>query len=78
MATAKVYRWMVTGAILVGSLAITMFAEAGHGKRVFTARLNGFEEVPSISTAGHGRLWFRVSRDEQLIELVSLDVERAT
>lgn len=68
MATTKVSRWMVTGAMLIGSLTITLFAEAGHGKRAFTTRLNGFEEVPSISTAGHGRLWIRVSRDEQVIE----------
>ena len=60
---------LIAGAMLIGTIAFTTSSvEARHGKRVFTAGLDGFEEVPSISSAGHGRLWIRASRDEQVIE----------
>ncbi len=69
MGTKSISRMLIAVAMLVGTIAFTTSSvEARHGKRVFTAGMNGFEEVPSISTAGHGRLWIRVSRDEQVIE----------
>ena len=64
----KLSRWIVA-ALFLGAAALSVRpAEARHNKRVFVARMGGFAEVPSVSTAGHGRLWLRVSRDEQLIE----------
>lgn len=54
--------------MLVGTIAFTTSSVAAHGKRVFIAGMDGFEEVPSISTAGHGHLWIRVSPDEETIE----------
>lgn len=69
MRTRAVSRLLGLGAMLVGAIVITASSsDAGHGKRVFVTGLNGYEEVPSISTSGHGRLWIRVSRDEQVIE----------
>ena len=69
MGTKSISRMLIAGAMLVGTVAVTTSSvEARHRNRVFAARMNGFEEVPSISTAGHGRLWIRVSRDEQVIE----------
>ena len=69
MGTKSISRMLIAGAMLVGAIAVTTSSvEARHRKRVFTTGMNGFEEVPSISTAGHGRLWIRVSRDEQVIE----------
>jgi hypothetical protein len=53
---------LIAGAMFVGTMA------SAHGKKVFVAGLDGYEEVPSISTAAHGHLWLRVSPDEQLIE----------
>jgi len=69
MRKKRAIRGWLTGALLVGVTGLTVsVAEARHAKRVFRAPLGGFAEVPSISTAGHGRLWLRVSRDEGLIE----------
>ncbi len=69
MGTKSISRMLIAVAMLVGTIAFTTSSvEARHWKRVFTTGMNGFEEVPSISTAGHGRLWIRVSRDEQVIE----------
>lgn len=69
MGTKSISPILIAGAMLFGTIAFTASSvEARVGKRVLTARMNGFEEVPSISSAGHGRLWIRVSPDEQVIE----------
>ena len=69
MGKKNIARILVAGAMLLGTIAFTTSSvEARHGKRVFTGRMDGFQEVPSISSLGHGRLWLRASRDEQVID----------
>ena len=69
MGKKNITRILVAGAMLLGTIAFTTSSvEARHGKRVFTGRMDGFQEVPSISSLGHGRLWLRASRDEQVID----------
>jgi len=68
MSRRSVSRMLVASAMLAGSIVYTASMVDAHGKGVFVAGLDGYEEVPSVSTAGHGHLWIRVSPDEQAIE----------
>lgn len=68
MGTKSIFRMLIAGAMLVGTIAFTALSVEAHGKRVFVAGMDGYEEVPSISTAGHGHLWMRVNPDERTIE----------
>ena len=58
---------MLATSLMVG-IAFTMSNVDAHGRNVFVAGLDGYEEVPSISTGGHGHFWMRISPDEQTIE----------
>ena len=68
MGMRSVSRMLIAGAMLVGMIAFATSMVAAHGKGVFIAGMDGYEEVPSVSTAGHGHLWIRISPDEQMIE----------
>ena len=63
----------VFGASLLFSV-VTLLALAGssataaHESGVFKARLNGFNEVPSVSTTGHGRFRAEINETAQTIE----------
>jgi hypothetical protein len=49
--------------VLLGALAL-----ADSGKRNLKADLEGFQEVPAISTAGEGKFRAKISKDESMIE----------
>jgi len=68
MGRRSVSRTLIAGAMLVGTIAYGTSMVDAHGRNVFVAGLDGYEEVPSISTGGHGHFWLRVSPDEQTIE----------
>jgi hypothetical protein len=51
---------------LVTTVAVTVIADHDdRGRRSFRARLNGFEEVPTLSSPGSGSLRLRLSSDGQ-------------
>lgn len=43
-------------------------ASDGEGARRFSARLHGYQEVPSVSSTGHGLFTARLDEDSNLIE----------
>ena len=51
---------------VIGAVAITAAAVAGNRPKLGTA-LRGYEEVPAISTAGHGTFQARISKSSQEI-----------
>jgi hypothetical protein len=53
---------LATAVAVVGAVGATGAAIAGNGGRNFNANLTGYEEVPSISTAGNGRFTAQVDR----------------
>ena len=66
MIKVHVLAMLVTGAILSATVPFAMSAaatDAEYQKRAFAARLHGFNEVPSVSTAGHGRFAAVLSED---------------
>jgi hypothetical protein len=61
----------VAGIALAVALAVaagSALADRGRGGMFFHAKLEGFQEVPVVSTAGEGSFRARLSRDGQFIE----------
>ena len=54
---------LVTGAMLGATVLFATSAEDEVQTIVFGARLHGYNEVPSVSTAGHGYFAARLSED---------------
>ena len=52
---------------LVAALATSAVADDG-GDRGFWTRLQGFQEVPAISTSGQGELWAGIRDDQSTID----------
>jgi hypothetical protein len=61
--------------VMVAALITAALPAAAHAERL-EAHLTGYQEVPSVSTAAHGRFEARISRDQQTItyELTFSDV----
>jgi hypothetical protein len=61
-------RWAVVGvAVLATAATVGTVAVAGDGKKV-SAKLTGFEEVPSISTEGNGTFEAKIDRSAKEID----------
>jgi hypothetical protein len=58
---------LATGVLAVGTVAV---ANDGDGGGHDGARLNGYQEVTSISTHGFGSFRLRIARDEQSVDYV--------
>jgi hypothetical protein len=66
--------------IVVASLlvAASAWADNGRGRNSGRASLNGYEEVPAISTTGSGEFRLRIENNAITFELTYEDLEGAT
>jgi CHRD domain len=64
--------FIYTGFIVVGALAVaagsTLIADDSSGKNHVNARMNGYQENPSIVTAAKGTIDLRINDDTQTID----------
>ena len=66
---------MLVPGLAVVSLAVAAGTSSGKSPNQFTAVLNGYDEVPAVHTAGHGRLDADGERQQHVV--VRADLRRS-
>ena len=61
---------VAVAAAVVGVVGFAAAATAGDHSGTFKTAMNGYEEVPAVSTTGNGQVDVRVAKDGQSLEFV--------